>query len=119
MGMNAVYMALATCSAVGLLLVGLAIPLALEKVARNRWYGFRTPKTLSSDAIWYPANRAAAINFICAGIFILLAAAVLFVAKNSMTAQTVALAIAIITALAIIGAVVKSFMFLSRRAPNV
>ena len=37
----------------------LAIPLALKMVRRNRFYGFRLKKTLSSDAIWYPANALA------------------------------------------------------------
>ena len=31
----------------------------LGMVGPNLIYGFRTPKTLSDSAIWYPANRAA------------------------------------------------------------
>jgi hypothetical protein len=38
------------------LFAALAIPLALRKIPRNGAYGFRTPKTLSDDAIWYEAN---------------------------------------------------------------
>src|SRR5512139_2474948 len=34
-----------------------SIPLVLGIVPRNRIYGIRTCKTLSDDAIWYPANR--------------------------------------------------------------
>lgn len=34
----------------------LAIPLILRKVPRNGLYGFRTPKTLRNDEIWYEAN---------------------------------------------------------------
>lgn len=34
-----------------------AVPMVLGKVPPNGFYGFRTPKTLSSAAIWYPANR--------------------------------------------------------------
>ena len=37
----------------------LHVPLALRMVRRNRFYGFRVPKTLGSDAIWYPANALA------------------------------------------------------------
>ena len=33
-----------------------AIPLILRTIPRNGVYGFRTPKTLSSDEIWYDAN---------------------------------------------------------------
>ncbi|MFP7721440.1 SdpI family protein [Lysobacter sp. A3-1-A15] len=34
----------------------LSVPLILRRVPRNVFYGLRTRKTLSSDAIWYPAN---------------------------------------------------------------
>ena len=33
------------------------LPLAAGKVRRNRWYGFRLPKTLASDEAWYGVNR--------------------------------------------------------------
>jgi uncharacterized membrane protein len=42
----------------GLFLIVLGLPMLAGKVKRNRWYGVRTTKTLSSDAIWYPANKA-------------------------------------------------------------
>jgi hypothetical protein len=42
----------------GLLMV-LAIPMALGMVPPNRYYGFRTSKTLASPEIWYAANRIA------------------------------------------------------------
>jgi uncharacterized membrane protein len=41
----------------GLLFSGLAIPMIRGMVPRNGLYGFRVPKTLASDAVWYPANR--------------------------------------------------------------
>ena len=41
----------------------------LSKVPPNSAYGFRTAKTLSSQEVWYPANRAA-------GWFMLAAAAI-------------------------------------------
>ena len=39
------------------LILLLSIPLIIGIVPRNRFYGIRTRKTLSDDAIWYPANR--------------------------------------------------------------
>lgn len=50
------------------LLVIAAIPMILGKVPPNRVYGFRTPKTLSSPEIWYPANRIAGWWTIAAGV---------------------------------------------------
>lgn len=44
---------------VPLLILLLSVPMILGQVPPNGVYGFRTPKTLSSPDIWYPANRAA------------------------------------------------------------
>ena len=44
---------------VPLLILLLSVPMVLGKVPPNGAYGFRTPKTLSSPDVWYPANRAA------------------------------------------------------------
>lgn len=49
------------------ILVVLAVPLALGMVPPNGLYGFRTPKTMSSPDIWYPANRFAGWWMIAAG----------------------------------------------------
>jgi uncharacterized membrane protein len=44
---------------VGLLMAGLSIPLILRRVKPNSLYGFRTPKTLSNERIWYDTNAFA------------------------------------------------------------
>jgi uncharacterized membrane protein len=43
-----------------------AIPLVLGVIPRNRIYGFRTRRTLSDDAIWYPVNRFAGFALMAA-----------------------------------------------------
>lgn len=58
----------------GLFGIGLAVPMLLGKVPRNPLYGFRTRLTLSSDEIWYPANRFAAKGLLIWGLLNLLAA---------------------------------------------
>ena len=40
----------------GLLIVGLSVPMILRRVKPSPWYGFRTPKTLADEGIWYEAN---------------------------------------------------------------
>jgi len=48
-------------------IIVLSVPLILKKVKRNRFYGFRVPKTLASDEVWYPANAMAGRAFsLCA-----------------------------------------------------
>jgi uncharacterized membrane protein len=54
---------------VSIMLIVVAVPLILEKIPRNGFYGFRTPYTLSSDAVWYRANRIAGITLLVAGVF--------------------------------------------------
>jgi uncharacterized membrane protein len=46
----------------------LAIPMVLGLVPPNRYYGFRTPKTLSSTNVWYKANRICGYCLALAGI---------------------------------------------------
>jgi uncharacterized membrane protein len=60
-----------------LLIVLLSIPLILQRVPRNPIYGFRTPYTLSSDVVWYRANRICGVALTIAGTAWLLAGIVL------------------------------------------
>jgi len=54
---------------VPLSVIALAIPLMLEKIPRNHFYGVRTRQTLSSNEIWYYANRICGYAMIAAGLF--------------------------------------------------
>jgi len=47
-----------------LLLFIVALPLVFGAIPRNRVYGFRTRKTLSDDAVWFPVNRVAGLALI-------------------------------------------------------
>lgn len=53
---------------VGLLFVGISIPLVLGKVPPNSFYGCRTTKTLSDPKIWYEANRISGKDFLISGL---------------------------------------------------
>jgi hypothetical protein len=47
------------------------VPLLRGWIPRNRWAGFRVPKTLSNDRIWYEANRVAGRDLMIAGAVIM------------------------------------------------
>jgi uncharacterized membrane protein len=99
---------------VGFLLIGISIPLMLEKVPPNRWYGLRVAKTLSSESIWYPANRVAGFDLMWAGIAIAITSVItgLFFARLGSTIfQTINFAVFIA---ALITAAVHSFLHLNR-----
>ncbi len=42
----------------------LSLPLIFAMIPRNRFYGFRTQKTLSDAMVWYKVNRRIGILFI-------------------------------------------------------
>ena len=64
---------------VGLLFVGISIPLIKGKVPPNYFYGFRTAKTLSDPRIWYEANRISGQDLCIAGIFIAIASLIMMI----------------------------------------
>lgn len=72
----------------GALFALVSLPLIRGRVPRNPLYGFRTPKTLSSDDIWYPANRYAGRALFRAGLATLAGSLVLlpFAARLSVDA---------------------------------
>ena len=112
--MEAIYTALAVCSGVAILLIGVSIPMYSGKIKRNKYYGFRTPKTLSSDEIWYQVNHDSGLYMIVAGIVILLTACGLFFLKSMLATPVLVGIMIVISIVSLVGAVVKSFMSLSR-----
>lgn len=48
-----------------ILLCALGLPLALQRVPPNRWFGFRTPSPIN----WYRTNRAFGISLLFAALF--------------------------------------------------
>lgn len=45
-----------------------SLPLVFGLIPRNRFYGVRTPKTLSDDGVWYPVNRVAGAAMLLASV---------------------------------------------------
>lgn len=50
----------------------------LRRVKPNRFYGFRTPKTLSDERIWYEANEYAGKLLLAMGLICMAAAILLY-----------------------------------------
>lgn len=84
-----------------LLLAIVAIPMELQLIKRNSFFGFRTPKTISSDAIWYPANRAAGKALRWAGIFASLGTVLVWGFRGEERDAPLAYAVAFLVPLAI------------------
>ncbi len=58
-------------------IIVLAIPLILQKIPRNGLYGLRTAFTMSSDEIWYQANKISGVALLCAALLWLALAGIL------------------------------------------
>jgi uncharacterized membrane protein len=54
--------------AIDAILVAASLPMIFGKVPPNRFYGFRTPRTLADPRVWYPANRFAGWALSLAGV---------------------------------------------------
>ncbi len=94
------------------LMIAAGIPMAMQIVPPNRWYGFRTPKTLSSPEAWYPVNRIGGLWLVGTGIVMGAVAGVVFLA--GFEKDTAALINVTPCMLGLIGAVIHG-LWVSRR----
>ena len=100
----------------GLMFMLVSRPMIQRRVSPNRFYGFRTPKTLSSPDIWYPANEFSGRRLFTAGAAIALCSLLLaplnMLGKGGIAVYTCTM-IAIML-ISLIGALIASFRYLKR-----
>jgi len=99
---------------IGLLFVGLSIPLILERVPPNRYYGFRTAKTLSDPRIWYELNRISGNDLFVAGALITLSSLTMLVLAQGWRPQHVVFSLLSVMVLSLTGVAWHGFI-VSRR----
>lgn len=81
-----------------------SLPLMLEKIPPNHWYGFRTSKTMSSPETWYRANKRGGKYLFIAGWIELISLAIISaIHLKSETAMECGLAAAVAPLTAAIG----------------
>lgn len=73
---------------IGGLFVALGIPLKQGRVGPNRFYGFRTPRTLSDENVWYPANRVLGIDMMRGGVAIIVVSLTMLAFRGYVTSET-------------------------------
>src|SRR5215510_9822134 len=88
---------------VGLLFVGLSVPLIQNRVPPNRFYGFRTPKTLSDPKIWYEVNHISGKDLFVAGAFITISSLVMLGFAQGWTPEHVAVTMVSVMVLSLSG----------------
>lgn len=97
----------------GALIAFVSLPLIRGRIGRNYLYGFRTPKTLESDDVWYPANRYAGRELLRAGLVLALGALVLLPFAGRLSVDTTVILGFIFTLLPLGIALYRSFRYLS------
>ncbi len=99
---------------VGLLFVGLSIPLIQQRVPPNRYYGFRTRKTLSDPKIWYEANRISGHDLLVAGALLTITSFVMLMFAQGWKPEHVVFTLLSVMTLSLVGAVWHGFAVLRR-----
>src|SRR5262249_46850972 len=99
---------------VGLMFVGLSIPLIQKKVPPNKYYGFRTRKTLSNPEIWYEVNRVSGNDLLVAGTLISMSSLTMLVLAQSWSARNVVITLMSVMVLSLCGVAWRSYMLLRR-----
>jgi uncharacterized membrane protein len=99
---------------VGLLFIGIGIPLILERVPPNRYYGFRTAKTLSDRRVWYAADRICETDVLLAGIIITIASVVMLFFGYWLKPEQVVFTLLAVMVLSLTGALIHGFKALNK-----
>ena len=69
----------------GVLFVVFGIPLKQGRVPPNRFYGFRTPRTLTNETVWYAVNRVTGADMVASGIAIIAVSLVMMALRGFIT----------------------------------
>jgi uncharacterized membrane protein len=101
-------------SVVGIVFIGLGIPLFQMRVPPNSWYGCRTNKSLSDKQIWYAVNRVTGKDMILTGILVIISSFVVFVFGSRMSPEHGAIVLLTVLIFATVGMALNSFRVLRR-----
>lgn len=95
--------------AVGIVFVGLGVPLFRGRVRPNPWYGCRTEKTLSDVKVWYAVNRVTGRALIAGGVMLIVCSLAVFVFGRRMNPTHAVIILLSVLILSVAGMAVNSF----------
>jgi len=98
----------------GILYIGLAIPLAAGKVAPNGAYGFKVAKTLSDENIWYQANAYFGNMMIWAGVSVVVLSLLCLFFRKRISSWVLIMATVLVPVIPIAIVIVKTLAFLEK-----
>ncbi|HSJ55499.1 MAG TPA: SdpI family protein [Anaerolineae bacterium] len=95
----------------GLLLAGLAVPLILQKIGPNIFYGFRLPRAFESRETWFAVNKYGGRLLLRVAVLLVLAA-VIFYLIPGLSLDDYALLTASVVLVAMVIVVVLTLLYL-------
>jgi uncharacterized membrane protein len=98
----------------GFLSFAVGVPFLRGWVPRNRLAGFRTPKTLSNNRVWYEANRVAGRDLMIAGVVVMATAVVSALLSQQIPGLTLEKINKLVCVSAMLIATLHSFIALRR-----
>jgi len=101
-------------SLVGVLFIGISVPLIQGRVPPNRYYGFRTPKTLSNPDVWYRANHISGIDLFIAGALITVSSLTMMLLAQRWRPNQVATTLLVVMVFSLVGVAWHGFVVLKR-----
>ena len=99
---------------VGLTFVGISIPLIQNRVPPNRFYGFRTKKTLSDPKIWYEVNHIQGNDLLVAGALLTITSLLMLAFAQGWKSENVVITLVSVMVLSFTGVAVHGFRVLRR-----
>jgi uncharacterized membrane protein len=99
---------------VGILFIGLGIPLIQNRIPPNPYYGFRTKKSLSDSKIWYEINHISGIDLFIAGSLITITSLTMLVFAQGWKRENVTLTLLFVMVLTLTGAALHGITVLRR-----
>jgi uncharacterized membrane protein len=101
-------------SLVGVLFIGISVPLIQKRVPPNRYYGFRTSKTLSDPDVWYTANHVSGIDLFIAGALITVSSLTMMLLAQRWQPEQVAMTLLVVMVFSLVGVAWHGFVVLKR-----
>jgi len=99
---------------VGLMFAGLSVPLIKGLVPPNRFYGFRTAKSLANPKIWYEINRISGTDLFLAGAFITVSSLAMLVFAQRMQPEVIAITLLIVMIVSLVGVLLHGLAVLRK-----
>ena len=110
--MSDVTIAVLIFTLVGIVFIGLGIPLFQRRVPPNAWYGCRTSRTLSDEKIWYAVNQVTGKDMILIGILVIISSLAVFIFGRGLRPNYATVILLSVMVLSTAGMVVNSFRVL-------